>query len=187
MSESGGGGGISLLSRAAGSGGKGLHNGGDGVIRVRAHLTDLLVKIQLTQCACRRSSSLSTSKPCYQGRPHLTIPRRPIQCSILSERRVYHPYGLHGGGDGACGQNIWIKQPRASDGDGGRGAPRRVNLGGKATLRMGKGDRIVVCTPGGGAWGAPGGEKQLAGAKGTHGRGDARGGAADRAAEQLGA
>ncbi|KAL8281548.1 hypothetical protein RQP46_006232 [Phenoliferia psychrophenolica] len=138
------------------SGGKGLYNGGDGVVR----------EIEFLE---------------------------PIQCSILSERRVYHPYGLHGGGDGACGQNIWIKQPRAADGDlpktgGGGGVPRRVNLGGKATLKMGKGDRIIVCTPGGGAWGAPGGEKKVGTGKGEkYGRGDARGGTADRAAEQLGA
>ncbi|KAK4702852.1 hypothetical protein P7C70_g3372, partial [Phenoliferia sp. Uapishka_3] len=120
----------------------------------------------------------------------LSVVMSPIQCSILSERRVYHPYGLHGGGDGACGQNTWIKQPRAADGDLSKsgGAPRRVNLGGKATLRMGKGDRIVICTPGGGAWGAPGGEKKVNGVKELkHGRGDARGGGADRAAEQLGA
>jgi 5-oxoprolinase (ATP-hydrolysing) len=29
--------------------------------------------------------------------------RIPVQLSILSERRVYHPYGLHGGEDAQCG------------------------------------------------------------------------------------
>lgn len=101
---------------------------------------------------------------------------------------MYHPYGLHGGGSGACGENIWIKQPRPEDGDlTSSGAPRRINLGGKATLKMGKGDRIVVCTPGGGAWGVAGGEKKLGGEGVRHGRGDARGGVAERAADQLGA
>ena len=34
---------------------------------------------------------------------------------------------------------------------------RRINVGGKATLRMGKGDRLLIETPGGGGWGAPDG------------------------------
>jgi 5-oxoprolinase (ATP-hydrolysing) len=36
--------------------------------------------------------------------------RIPVQVSILSERRVYHPYGMEGGGDAACGLNIWVKK-----------------------------------------------------------------------------
>ena len=46
--------------------------------------------------------------------------RIACQVSILSERRVYHPYGLHGGEDGefdlslfasnaSCGLNLWIR------------------------------------------------------------------------------
>lgn len=117
---------------------------------------------------------------------HLT---RPIQCSILSERRVYHPYGLAGGGAAECGRNTWIKQPRKEDGDfvssnGAITKPRTINLGGKATVKMGKGDRICIWTPGGGAWGVEGGEKKLSGKKGTHGRGDARGSVADRGMAQ---
>ncbi|GME26887.1 hypothetical protein GTA08_BOTSDO04892 [Neofusicoccum parvum] len=33
----------------------------------------------------------------------------PMKVSILSERRVIAPYGLHGGEDGARGQNLWLK------------------------------------------------------------------------------
>ncbi|KAF2267471.1 hypothetical protein CC78DRAFT_614200 [Lojkania enalia] len=36
--------------------------------------------------------------------------RIPVQVSILSERRVYHPYGMNGGGDAACGLNIWVRK-----------------------------------------------------------------------------
>lgn len=63
-----------------------------------------------------------------------------IQVSILSERRVYHPYGLEGGEDAKCGKNIWIKQRREKDGDwkedGEEGAdkPRIINLGAKVSL-----------------------------------------------------
>jgi 5-oxoprolinase (ATP-hydrolysing) len=36
--------------------------------------------------------------------------RIPVQVSILSERRVYHPYGMAGGGEAACGLNIWVRK-----------------------------------------------------------------------------
>ncbi|CAJ0887902.1 5279_t:CDS:10 [Entrophospora sp. SA101] len=57
--------------------------------------------------------------------------REPLQVSILSERRVYHPYGLKGGKQGAKGLNLWIR--------------------GKNTFKVNEGDRIIICTPGGGA------------------------------------
>lgn len=71
---------------------------------------------------------------------------------------------MDGGGPGALGRNTWIKQPRAEDGDiptnpeyeriASEGA-RKINIGGKATVWMGKGDRLLIETPGGGAWGVP--------------------------------
>ena len=33
---------------------------------------------------------------------------------------------------------------------------REINIGGKATIRMGKGDRLRIETPGGGGWGLTG-------------------------------
>ncbi|KAK7203585.1 Hydantoinase B/oxoprolinase-domain-containing protein [Myxozyma melibiosi] len=76
--------------------------------------------------------------------------RVPVQCSILSERRVYHPYGLAGGEDAACGLNLWIRH--LDDGKGGI-LQRKINLGGKNTAYMKAGDRVIICTPGGGGWG----------------------------------
>ncbi len=81
-----------------------------------------------------------------------------IQVSILSERRVFRPYGLEGGEDAKSGLNLWVKQRRQADGDllnDGEGPqpPRVVNMGGKTTATMGAGDRIIVHTPGGGGWG----------------------------------
>ena len=80
--------------------------------------------------------------------------RVPVQVSILSERRVYHPYGLRGGQDGACGQNIWVRNiGRKGNGPTDEREERRINLGGKNTASMQPGDRIIVMTPGGGGWG----------------------------------
>jgi 5-oxoprolinase (ATP-hydrolysing) len=41
--------------------------------------------------------------------------RIPVQVSILSERRVYHPYGMEGGEDAQCGLNIWVRNVETSN------------------------------------------------------------------------
>ncbi|WP_446011751.1 hydantoinase B/oxoprolinase family protein [Candidatus Electrothrix sp.] len=66
----------------------------------------------------------------------------PLQVSILSERRVFAPYGLNGGEDGKRGENIFI-----------RNNGRKLNLGGKNTIQAEVGERLRICTPGGGGWG----------------------------------
>ena len=130
------------FSLRPGSGGSGQHRGGDGVTR------DIEFRI-------------------------------PLQVSILSERRVYQPYGLHGGGDGQCGLNLWVRQvektswetslrrlhtsegPAAANQEEEEAAEyeeRHINMGAKNTAAMKAGDRIIVCTPGGGGWGSPGKE-----------------------------
>jgi 5-oxoprolinase (ATP-hydrolysing) len=60
------------------------------------------------------------------------------------------------------GRNTWIKRLRREDGDldeRNETGTREINIGGKATVFMGKGDRLLIETPGGGAWGVP--EDQL--------------------------
>ncbi|CAN9224388.1 unnamed protein product [Alternaria alternata] len=142
------------------SAGKGMHVGGEGVIR------DIEFRI-------------------------------PVQVSILSERRVYHPYGMEGGGDAACGLNIWVKKvdkkaidqnsdskrptepledtthaPRTSDAveaaqkkDAARAKEdveyRYINMGAKNTAAMRPGERIIIHTPGGGGWGKEGDESRV--------------------------
>jgi 5-oxoprolinase (ATP-hydrolysing) len=62
---------------------------------------------------------------------------RPVSVSLLSERRVRAPFGLSGGGAGAVGKNLL---------DG-------RDIGGKAALQVGAGQRLRVETPGGGGFG----------------------------------
>ncbi|PGH05057.1 5-oxoprolinase (ATP-hydrolysing) [Blastomyces parvus] len=81
----------------------------------------------------------------------------PVQCSILSERRSHQPYGLQGGGPGTPGTNLWVRRDEET------GDERVVSLGAKATVAMREGDRIVVHTPGGGAWGSVDEEKRMNG------------------------
>lgn len=89
------------------------------------------------------------------------------------------------------GRNTWVKLPRSEDGDlpddeNTPPKPRNINIGGKATVFMGKGDRLLIETPGAGAWGLKEGNEE---AQGDHGHVKAwapRGSLAEREAAQAG-
>jgi len=68
-----------------------------------------------------------------------------VTLSLITERRVSHPWGLAGGGPGAVGES-WL----LPGGDEG-GAER---LPDKCTLRLQAGDVLRMLTPGGGGWGS---------------------------------
>ncbi|KAK4190735.1 putative 5-oxoprolinase [Podospora australis] len=113
--------------------------------------------------------------------------RIPVQVSILSERRVYRPYGMAGGEDAQCGLNLWVRkvkkarfeknlqalseggeEKQATEEDADEETEERyINLGAKNTAPMKAGDRIIIHTPGGGGWG-PVGEAKKLGRGGDH-------------------
>jgi len=66
----------------------------------------------------------------------------PVTATLLTERRARAPFGLAGGGEGALGRNRLVRSGGAVE-----------ELPGRATLRLGAGDRLIVETPGGGAYG----------------------------------
>jgi 5-oxoprolinase (ATP-hydrolysing) len=74
--------------------------------------------------------------------------RIPLKFSILSDRRVYRPYGMAGGQPGQRGQNFAFKKNE-------EGGMDMINLGGKAIVDLLPGERIQINTPGGGGWGNP--------------------------------
>ena len=108
-----------------GSGGRGKFRGGDGVVREFEFLEDMTF-------------------------------------GILSERRVFTPYGMHGGEPGANGKNVLIKrvggkpqQGHPGNGNGDDGDEwLTYNLGSRNAISVAVGDRVVIMTPGGGAWGS---------------------------------
>ncbi|VEU23145.1 DEKNAAE104192 [Brettanomyces naardenensis] len=71
--------------------------------------------------------------------------RMSVNASVLSERRVIAPHGMEGGEDGERGLNLWIRKSH--------GKEQVISIGGKASVDVGEGDRIVILTPGGGGWG----------------------------------
>ncbi|KAG7858414.1 hypothetical protein KL919_003672 [Ogataea angusta] len=74
----------------------------------------------------------------------------PLVACILSERRVFAPYGLAGGSPGKRGKTI-VKRVNGSI----------INLGGKSSISVVPGDRIIIMTPGGGGYGSGGSEKSV--------------------------
>jgi len=89
-----------------GTGGRGLYQGGNGVVR------EILF-------------------------------RKEMILSVLTERRVFAPYGLHGGQPGKVGSNILLSA----------GGGPKVNLGGKNSTVVKPGDIFRLLTPGGGGYG----------------------------------
>jgi N-methylhydantoinase B len=64
------------------------------------------------------------------------------EVTLLADRRTRGPHGLSGGADGAAGKTEIVH----SDGT-------RETLPGKASVRLKKGDRVRIESPGGGGWG----------------------------------
>jgi N-methylhydantoinase B len=96
---------VRKYSLRPGSGGRGKHRGGDGIIREIEMLTD-------------------------------------AEVTLLADRHNRGPYGLNGGADGTPGKAVVIRTDGSSR-----------ELSGKFNIRLRKGERIRVETPGGGGWG----------------------------------
>ena len=62
--------------------------------------------------------------------------------TLLADRRARGPYGLHGGRDGAPGRNLVIR----NDGS-------EFPIPAKGSVRLKRGDRVRIESPGGGGWG----------------------------------
>ncbi len=135
------------------AGGSGAGDGFPGASAVQIHMTNTRItdpevleqrypEIRLERFSLRRGSG---GKGAYRGGDGTIREFRflePRTVSILSERRKYPPYGMKGGKPGVKGKNILLK----ADGS------RRL-LGGKAEFVVGKNDRIIIKTPGGGGFG----------------------------------
>ncbi|RXG71494.1 5-oxoprolinase [Armadillidium vulgare] len=75
--------------------------------------------------------------------------RKKMTLSILTERRVYAPYGLNGGEDGARGQNLLLRR-----------CGKVIRLPSKASLVVYDGDTFRLESPGGGGYGAVSGKRR---------------------------
>ncbi|MEX1364577.1 MAG: hydantoinase B/oxoprolinase family protein, partial [Nannocystaceae bacterium] len=135
-------------------GGEGASAGHHGTSGIHTHMTNTRITdpevlearfpVRLERFALRRGSGGDGR---WRGGDGLVRQLRllaPLRVSILSDRRVNPPFGLAGGDPGAPGRN------RHGD------AP----LSGRARVDGQPGDLITIETPGGGGYGASGGDRE---------------------------
>lgn len=133
-------------------GGAGAGPWGDGTSGVQVHMTntrntpveafEAAYPMRVVEYRLRSGSGGTGAHRGGDGiRRVLEVVADDVTASLVTERRVRGPWGLAGGGDGAPGRNALVR-----DGE-------EVELPAKTTLRLRRGDRLVVETPGGGGWG----------------------------------
>jgi N-methylhydantoinase B len=64
------------------------------------------------------------------------------EVTLLADRRSRGPYGLQGGADGSAGRTEVVHADS-----------KREMLPGKTSVRLKKGDKVRIESPGGGGWG----------------------------------
>lgn len=132
-----------------GSGGAPNHQG---VHAIQTHMMNMLTEsvesieyrypVRVTKYLLRRHS-------CGQGQysggcgvvKHYQV-RCDVNVTLITERRLRAPYGLNGGKSGKKGNNYIITRDK-----------KEISLEGKCSIKLQKGDTLVIETPGGGGWG----------------------------------
>jgi N-methylhydantoinase B len=146
------------------AGGQGAGPHGDGLSGRHSHMTNTLnTPVEALEYAlpirvleyCLREGSGGAGK--YHGGEGLRRTYQflaPATVTLNSERRIYPPYGLHGGSPGNLGMNRVIRQNPSLDAlvYGSEAQPEKVS--GKHTAKVEAGDMVIIETPGGGGWGA---------------------------------
>jgi 5-oxoprolinase (ATP-hydrolysing) len=132
-------------------GGVGAGNGFDGRSAVHQHMTNTRITdpeqlerkypVRLLEFGIRRGSGGSGLWRGGDGILRKLEFLAPLQVTLLGQHRQYAPYGMAGGGDGACGQHTLISN----------GSVRE--LPGICSLNVGVGDVLNIETPGGGGYG----------------------------------
>ncbi|GAM37330.1 oxoprolinase [Talaromyces pinophilus] len=139
-------------------GGSGAGPGWNGTSAVHCHMTntritdaevyELRYPVILRQFSIRKRSGGRGQYNGGDGSVRELEFRIPLSVSMLSERRVYRPYGMAGGESGQAGLNLYVRKEHD-------GSERTINIGGKMELNVQPGERIIINSPGGGAWGSP--------------------------------
>jgi N-methylhydantoinase B len=135
------------------AGGMGARPDRDGVSGVHTHMTNSLntpaealeyaYPLRVTRYSLRQSSGGDGKFRGGNGIVREIELLSDAEVTLLADRRSRGPYGLNGASDGAPGKTEAIHL------DGSR-----ATLPGKTSLRLKKGERIRIESPGGGGWGS---------------------------------
>jgi N-methylhydantoinase B len=131
-------------------GGMGAGRHGGGLHAVQTHMTNTLNTpievlesawpLRIERYAVRRGSGGRGRRNGGDGLIREFRFLAPAQVTLLTERRSHRPWGIQGGLPGQAGVNLL----------------NGVRLPAKVALRVESGDRLQICTPGGGGFGTPG-------------------------------
>jgi 5-oxoprolinase (ATP-hydrolysing) len=147
------------------AGGSGAGPGWEGRSGVHTHMTNTRITdpevlerrypVALRRFALRRGSGGQGRWRGGEGVEREIEFLRPLDVGILSERRAVAPFGILGGEPGAKGVNLLIRKGKEEGGEAGegQGGASTVSLGGRAAVRVGAGDRLLLLTPGAGGYG----------------------------------
>jgi N-methylhydantoinase B len=135
------------------AGGMGARPGMDGLSGVHTHMTNSLntpiealeyaYPLRARRYAYRRGSGGDGEFRGGDGLIREIELLADAEVTLLADRRKFSPYGLSGGKDGAPGRATVLK---AASGEA-------IELPGKCSRRLAKGDILRIETPGGGGWG----------------------------------
>ena len=133
------------------AGGMGARPGADGVSGIHMHMTNSLntpvealeyaYPLRVRSYGYRAGSGGAGRYRGGDGIAREIEMLAPTQVTLLADRRIFPPYGLHGGKDGAAGRAVLVS-----------GDEEKV-LPGKCSVAVKAGDVVRVETPGGGGWG----------------------------------
>ena len=128
-------------------GGMGAGPDGGGLSAVQTHMTntrntpieslEMHFPLRIRRYAIRHGSGGVGRRPGGDGLVREFEFLEDTEVTLITERRSHRPWGLQGGGAGAAGSNYLLDEA----------------LPAKVSLHVRAGQRLVVNTPGGGAWG----------------------------------
>jgi N-methylhydantoinase B len=135
------------------AGGLGARPSKDGVSGIHTHMTNSLntpaealeyaYPFRITRYSLRRGSGGAGRHRGGDGIVREVEVLTDSEVTLLADRRSRGPYGLKGGRDGAPGRAEVIRRDGSSQ-----------RIPGKASVRLRKGERIRIESPGGGGWGS---------------------------------
>ncbi|HID41058.1 MAG TPA: hydantoinase B/oxoprolinase family protein, partial [Pyrodictium sp.] len=131
-------------------GGMGAWAGGDGESAVHSHMTNTMntpvealehaYPFLVRECSVRRGSGGEGKKKGGDGIIREIEFLTDVEVTVLSERRRIPPYGLFGGKEGKVGRNVLVDEKGTHE------------MPGKFSVRVSKGTRLRIETPGGGGY-----------------------------------